>query len=118
MSGISVLVMARVRQHVTRLLFREILKSRCIDPNANVFSCNLEDEVLGNLPRVVLCSHIFCTTCLRALESPQNVITCPECEVSLISKLRYLFKLTTQLHITPDNYRTNGKISVKHLGCC
>ncbi|XP_056611045.1 RING finger protein 17 isoform X1 [Triplophysa dalaica] len=40
-----------------------------------------EDEVYGNLPRALLCSHIFCTTCLRALESPQNVITCTECEI-------------------------------------
>lgn len=40
-----------------------------------------EDEVLGNLPRVLLCSHIFCTTCLHALESQQNVITCPECQI-------------------------------------
>ncbi|RXN29007.1 RING finger 17 [Labeo rohita] len=39
-----------------------------------------EDEAGGNLPHVLLCSHIFCSTCLRALESPQNVITCPECQ--------------------------------------
>uniref|UniRef100_A0A8C1DMD7 Ring finger protein 17 n=1 Tax=Cyprinus carpio carpio TaxID=630221 RepID=A0A8C1DMD7_CYPCA len=40
-----------------------------------------EDEVAGNLPHVLLCSHICCSTCLRALESPQNVITCPECQM-------------------------------------
>lgn len=40
-----------------------------------------EDEAGGNLPHVLLCSHIFCSTCLRALESPQKVITCPECQV-------------------------------------
>ncbi|KAI2660677.1 RING finger protein 17 [Labeo rohita] len=43
-----------------------------------------EDEAGGNLPHVLLCSHIFCSTCLRALESPQNVITCPECQRSAI----------------------------------
>ncbi|XP_055070435.2 RING finger protein 17 isoform X1 [Misgurnus anguillicaudatus] len=41
-----------------------------------------EDDILGNLPRLLLCGHIFCTTCLRALESPQNVFTCPECQVN------------------------------------
>ncbi|XP_059355870.1 RING finger protein 17-like isoform X2 [Carassius carassius] len=40
-----------------------------------------EDEAGGNLPHVLLCSHIFCSTCLRALKSPQNVITCPECQM-------------------------------------
>ncbi|XP_016093416.1 RING finger protein 17 isoform X2 [Sinocyclocheilus grahami] len=40
-----------------------------------------EDEAGGNLPHVLLCSHIFCSTCLRALQSPQNLITCPECQM-------------------------------------
>ncbi|XP_052004314.1 RING finger protein 17 [Xyrauchen texanus] len=40
-----------------------------------------EDEVVGNLPHVLLCSHIFCIKCLHALESPQHVITCPECQM-------------------------------------
>ncbi|XP_029980184.1 RING finger protein 17 [Sphaeramia orbicularis] len=39
-----------------------------------------EDEVDGNLPRVLLCGHIFCTSCLLPIESG-NVISCPECEV-------------------------------------
>ncbi|XP_067300010.1 RING finger protein 17 isoform X2 [Pseudorasbora parva] len=43
-----------------------------------------EDEAVGNLPHVLLCSHIFCNTCLRALESPQNIITCPECQMETL----------------------------------
>ncbi|XP_077073070.1 RING finger protein 17 isoform X4 [Siphateles boraxobius] len=43
-----------------------------------------EDEAVGNLPHVLLCSHIFCCTCLRALESPQKVITCPECQMETL----------------------------------
>ncbi|KAM6970584.1 RING finger protein 17 [Aplochiton taeniatus] len=39
-----------------------------------------EDEIVGNLPHVLLCSHIFCTACLRSLEF-NNVILCPECQV-------------------------------------
>ncbi|XP_030642398.1 RING finger protein 17 [Chanos chanos] len=57
--------------------------------NFNVVTCNIcgqpytlpEDEVLGNLPHVLLCSHIFCTSCLRSLETPQNIIACPECKM-------------------------------------
>uniref|UniRef100_A0A673AY03 Ring finger protein 17 n=1 Tax=Sphaeramia orbicularis TaxID=375764 RepID=A0A673AY03_9TELE len=50
--------------------------------------CNVEckktvkDEVDGNLPRVLLCGHIFCTSCLLPIESG-NVISCPECESTL-----------------------------------
>ncbi|XP_035378869.1 RING finger protein 17 [Electrophorus electricus] len=40
-----------------------------------------EDEVVGNLPHVLLCGHIFCVPCLRALVSPQGVITCPDCQM-------------------------------------
>ncbi|XP_021334643.1 RING finger protein 17 isoform X1 [Danio rerio] len=40
-----------------------------------------EDEAVGNLPHVLLCGHIFCCTCLRALQSQGNVITCPECQM-------------------------------------
>ncbi|XP_071337551.1 RING finger protein 17 [Trachinotus anak] len=39
-----------------------------------------EDEVDGNLPRVLLCGHIYCTSCLRSIQCG-SVITCPECEV-------------------------------------
>ncbi|XP_061749993.1 RING finger protein 17 isoform X2 [Nerophis ophidion] len=38
-----------------------------------------EDEVEGNLPRVLICGHIFCTSCLQSIES-RNVVRCPECE--------------------------------------
>ncbi|KAK1902766.1 RING finger protein 17, partial [Dissostichus eleginoides] len=39
-----------------------------------------EDEVEGNLPRVLLCSHIYCTSCLLSIQS-DDVITCPGCKV-------------------------------------
>ncbi|XP_033965248.1 RING finger protein 17 isoform X3 [Pseudochaenichthys georgianus] len=39
-----------------------------------------EDEVEGNLPRVLLCSHIYCTSCLLSIQS-DDVIKCPECKV-------------------------------------
>ncbi|KAI3356062.1 hypothetical protein L3Q82_017326 [Scortum barcoo] len=38
-----------------------------------------EDEVDGNLPRVLLCSHIFCTSCLLSIQT-DGVVKCPECE--------------------------------------
>uniref|UniRef100_A0A8C7CAS3 Ring finger protein 17 n=1 Tax=Oncorhynchus kisutch TaxID=8019 RepID=A0A8C7CAS3_ONCKI len=58
--------------------------------NPNSVVCNIcgiaytlpEDEIVGNLPNVLLCSHIFCTTCLRSLEF-NNVILCPECKSTL-----------------------------------
>ncbi|KAI4883302.1 hypothetical protein NFI96_024399 [Prochilodus magdalenae] len=40
-----------------------------------------EDEVVGNVPLVLHCGHIFCTVCLRSLESPLGFITCPECKM-------------------------------------
>ncbi|KAF3843527.1 hypothetical protein F7725_002376 [Dissostichus mawsoni] len=40
----------------------------------------LPDEVEGNLPRVLLCSHIYCTSCLLSIQS-DDVITCPGCKV-------------------------------------
>ncbi|XP_070694705.1 RING finger protein 17 [Pempheris klunzingeri] len=39
-----------------------------------------ENEVDGNLPRVLLCGHIYCTSCLVTNQC-DNVIKCPECEV-------------------------------------
>uniref|UniRef100_A0A4W6DQE7 Ring finger protein 17 n=1 Tax=Lates calcarifer TaxID=8187 RepID=A0A4W6DQE7_LATCA len=39
-----------------------------------------EDEVDGNLPRVLLCGHIYCTCCLQSIQC-DSVIRCPECEV-------------------------------------
>ncbi|XP_036401470.1 RING finger protein 17 [Megalops cyprinoides] len=39
-----------------------------------------EDGVAGNLPHMLLCGHIFCTTCLRSLEC-KKVIVCPDCKV-------------------------------------
>ncbi|XP_036430958.1 RING finger protein 17 [Colossoma macropomum] len=40
-----------------------------------------EDEVVGNVPHVLHCGHIFCTVCLRTLESPRGFIACPECKM-------------------------------------
>ncbi|XP_008326680.1 RING finger protein 17 [Cynoglossus semilaevis] len=39
-----------------------------------------EDETEGNLPRILLCSHIFCTSCLHSIQH-ESVIKCPECAV-------------------------------------
>ncbi|XP_059198689.1 RING finger protein 17 isoform X2 [Centropristis striata] len=39
-----------------------------------------EEEVDGNLPRVLLCAHIYCTACLLSIQC-DNVIRCPDCEV-------------------------------------
>ncbi|XP_046903761.1 RING finger protein 17 [Hypomesus transpacificus] len=39
-----------------------------------------EDDVVGNLPQLLLCGHIFCAACLRSLEF-KNVILCPDCKV-------------------------------------
>ncbi|XP_053090427.1 RING finger protein 17 isoform X2 [Pangasianodon hypophthalmus] len=47
-----------------------------------------EDEVVGRLPHVLFCGHIFCVECLRSLECPQDTansvssISCPECTMS------------------------------------
>ncbi|XP_019736348.1 RING finger protein 17 [Hippocampus comes] len=39
-----------------------------------------ENEAEDNLPRTLMCGHIFCTSCLQSMEC-DNVIKCPECEV-------------------------------------
>ncbi|CAB1418936.1 unnamed protein product [Pleuronectes platessa] len=39
-----------------------------------------EDDTDGNLPRALLCGHIFCTSCLLSIQC-DGVIKCPECEV-------------------------------------
>ncbi|XP_072253858.1 RING finger protein 17 [Leuresthes tenuis] len=39
-----------------------------------------EDNIDGNLPRVLLCGHIFCTFCMLSVQS-DSVIKCPDCEV-------------------------------------
>nr|XP_019956334.1 PREDICTED: RING finger protein 17 [Paralichthys olivaceus] len=39
-----------------------------------------EDHTDGNLPRTLLCGHIFCTACLLSIQC-DGVIRCPECEV-------------------------------------
>uniref|UniRef100_UPI0037E8DC3E RING finger protein 17 n=1 Tax=Semicossyphus pulcher TaxID=241346 RepID=UPI0037E8DC3E len=41
-----------------------------------------EDEVEGNLPRVLLCGHIYCTSCLLSIQC-DGTIKCPDCEVEL-----------------------------------
>lgn len=46
-----------------------------------VFFLFSEDDVEGNLPRVLLCSHIYCTSCLLSIQY-DGVIKCPECEVN------------------------------------
>ncbi|XP_060945080.1 RING finger protein 17 [Limanda limanda] len=39
-----------------------------------------EDDTDGNLPRALLCGHIFCTSCLLSIRC-DGVIKCPDCEV-------------------------------------
>ncbi|XP_041857081.1 RING finger protein 17 isoform X2 [Melanotaenia boesemani] len=39
-----------------------------------------EDDIPGNLPRILLCGHIFCTFCLLSVQC-DDVIRCPNCEV-------------------------------------
>ncbi|KAM7380101.1 hypothetical protein PAMP_003418 [Pampus punctatissimus] len=39
-----------------------------------------EGDIDGNLPRVLLCGHIYCTSCLRSIEC-SGVISCPDCSV-------------------------------------
>ncbi|XP_026232525.1 RING finger protein 17 isoform X2 [Anabas testudineus] len=58
------------------------------DESPNAVICKLcgnaftlpEDEVDGNLPRALLCGHIYCTSCLRSIQC-DCVIKCPNCEV-------------------------------------
>ncbi|KAK2905757.1 hypothetical protein Q8A73_009700 [Channa argus] len=58
------------------------------DDSSSAVICNLcgevftlpEDEVSGNTPRVLLCGHIYCTSCLRSIQC-DCIIKCPECEV-------------------------------------
>ncbi|XP_054602581.1 RING finger protein 17 isoform X2 [Nothobranchius furzeri] len=40
----------------------------------------IEDGVDANLPRVLLCGHIFCTNCLLTIQWESGVI-CPDCEL-------------------------------------
>nr|XP_057938997.1 RING finger protein 17 isoform X3 [Doryrhamphus excisus] len=46
----------------------------------NAYTLPVENEVEGNPPRVLICGHIFCTSCLQSIEC-SNVVRCPECEV-------------------------------------
>ncbi|KAM3608198.1 uncharacterized protein V6R79_020824 [Siganus canaliculatus] len=46
------------------------------------FTLPESDEGDSNLPRVLLCGHIFCTSCLLSIKS-DNMIRCPHCEVEL-----------------------------------
>ncbi|CAG5865302.1 unnamed protein product [Menidia menidia] len=39
-----------------------------------------EDNNDGNLPRVLLCGHTFCTFCMQSIQC-NDVIVCPDCEV-------------------------------------
>ncbi|XP_035507554.2 RING finger protein 17 isoform X2 [Scophthalmus maximus] len=45
-----------------------------------VFTIAEDDDAESNVPRVLLCGHIFCTSCLQSIQL-DGVIRCPECEV-------------------------------------
>uniref|UniRef100_A0A3Q3MRH5 Ring finger protein 17 n=1 Tax=Mastacembelus armatus TaxID=205130 RepID=A0A3Q3MRH5_9TELE len=44
--------------------------------------CDTPTYTLCNLPRVLLCGHIYCTSCLQSIQF-DSVIKCPECELTL-----------------------------------
>ncbi|KAL7866157.1 hypothetical protein SRHO_G00114040 [Serrasalmus rhombeus] len=61
-------------------------REKMTDATVTCNNCGLpytlpEDEVVGNVPHVLHCGHIFCTVCLRTLESPRGFIACPECKM-------------------------------------
>ncbi|XP_068185865.1 RING finger protein 17 [Antennarius striatus] len=45
-----------------------------------LFTLPGDDDVDSNLPRLLLCGHIYCTSCLLFIES-DRAIRCPHCEV-------------------------------------
>ncbi|XP_028292804.1 RING finger protein 17 isoform X2 [Gouania willdenowi] len=64
-----------------------------------------EDGVEDNLPRFLLCGHIYCTVCLQSIEC-DNVIKCPECEVVSTLSERGVFGLQEDSRIIGLIYTT------------
>ncbi|XP_069569519.1 RING finger protein 17 [Brachyistius frenatus] len=72
-----------------------------------------DDKDDDNLPRVLLCGHIFCTFCLQSIEY-DGVIRCPECEGdSRIIGLIYTTKMNKMksLRFERSNNRRKNKLS-------
>ncbi|XP_061660297.1 LOW QUALITY PROTEIN: RING finger protein 17 [Syngnathoides biaculeatus] len=51
-----------------------------------------EEEAEPNLPRMLVCGHIFCTFCLQSIEC-DNVVMCPDCKVKSIRPEEGVFGL-------------------------
>uniref|UniRef100_A0A673WF16 Ring finger protein 17 n=1 Tax=Salmo trutta TaxID=8032 RepID=A0A673WF16_SALTR len=97
--------------------------------NPNSVVCNIcgiaytlpEDEIVGNLPNVLLCSHIFCTTCLRSLEF-NNVILCPECKSTLpeggVEGLQVDSRIIGLIYTAKMNKMKSKMLPVAYLLCC
>uniref|UniRef100_A0A4W5RKN9 Ring finger protein 17 n=1 Tax=Hucho hucho TaxID=62062 RepID=A0A4W5RKN9_9TELE len=97
--------------------------------NPNSVVCNIcgiaytlsEDEIVGNLPNVLLCSHIFCTTCLRSLEF-NNVILCPECKSTLpeggVEGLQVDSRIIGLIYTAKMNKMKRKMLPVAYLLCC
>ncbi|XP_077436804.1 RING finger protein 17 isoform X2 [Vanacampus margaritifer] len=64
-----------------------------------------ENEAEDNLPRTLVCSHIFCTSCLQSLER-DNVVKCPECEVESVLPEEGVFGLQEDNRIIGLIYTT------------
>ncbi|XP_062861401.1 RING finger protein 17 isoform X2 [Trichomycterus rosablanca] len=100
-------------------------------------SCNLcgvpytlpEGEVVGRLPHVLLCSHIFCAECLHSLESPQasassvSSIICPECTMSTdigeegVNGLQVDSRIIGLIYTAKMNSKRSPRGVVKHKAC-
>ena len=82
-----------------------------------------EDDVVGNLPQLLLCGHIFCAACLRSLEV-NNVIICPNCKVTLLhqnlSKQQLYYKCTIEYPVAFWlflSYLMSIHCMFNHAGC-
>ncbi|KAM9803355.1 RING finger protein 17 isoform 2-T2 [Syngnathus typhle] len=64
-----------------------------------------ENQSEGNLPRTLVCGHIFCTSCLESLKC-DNVVQCPECEVDSVLPQDGVFGLQEDSRIIGLVYTT------------
>ncbi|XP_049584527.1 RING finger protein 17 isoform X2 [Syngnathus scovelli] len=64
-----------------------------------------ENQSEGNLPRTLVCGHIFCTSCLESMNC-DNVVQCPECEVDSVLPQDGVFGLQEDSRIIGIVYTT------------